>query len=325
MKIASDLRMAYDEARERFTRLSSDVVDSFQALVEKENWFFVGRIKELQSFALKVETGRVSHPYAMDDFYACTIVVPTISKISDAETKVLEIYDKHLRKPDDDQATHKSSSDFVFDDLRLYLKKRPSISGRNTDLEGLVFELQIKTVLQYAWSIASHDLIYKTDAVSWPKERIAFQVKAMLEHAEIAIAEAEKLAKSPSISKLNKETEEIVKIIECVREIWPDDLLPTDVKRLAHNFRNVIRLCEVNVIDLRKVLNAEINRLGVLPKNLSPYSFLVQAFANSNEIRLQEKVKKAKLKAPGIFVHKDMELPDWMNTKNDKIIRVTDK
>jgi hypothetical protein len=44
-------------------------------LVEQKGWFFTWRLKELESFALKIETGRVSNPVALEDFFACTIVL----------------------------------------------------------------------------------------------------------------------------------------------------------------------------------------------------------------------------------------------------------
>lgn len=186
----------------------------------------------------------------------------------------------------------------------------------------MVFEIQIKTILQYAWGIASHDLIYKTDNVSWPKERIAFQVKAMLEHAEIAIAEAERLADSPAISKKDCGTAATLEIIHALRGFWPPDRLPKDIKRLAESIRGVLKACDIDPSGLDALLKAEKDRIGVLPTDLSPYAFLVQALANSGELDFRAKITSGKNKKTKVFVHDDMDLPAWMQESNDKIIRV---
>lgn len=322
MKIAKGIRDAYNAVLGDYKRLSDEVCAKIEPEISAKGWFFISRLKEQESYALKIETGRVDNPRRMEDFFACTIVVPTVSQIGDAEALLEEMYAVETRRPPQDEATHKKSSDFVFDDLRLYLKRGSSETGRNDDLEGLVFEVQIKTILQYAWGIASHDLIYKTDNVSWPKERIAFQVKAMLEHAEIAIAEAERLADSPAISKKDQDTESTLVVIHVLREFWTVDRLPRDIKRLAESMRGVLKVCDMQPTQLLEVLNAEKSRIGVLPTNLSPYAFLVQALANSRIVDFKARITSRQNRRTKIFVHEDMDLPDWMSDPNDKIIRV---
>ncbi len=280
-------------------------------LVEQKGWFFTWRLKELESFALKIETGRVSNPVALEDFFACTIVVPTLSRIGDAEQLITTHFDFRERRPPDDSQTSKRSSSFPFDDLRLYVARRPAASGRDADLDGTVFEVQIKTVLQYAWIIATHDLIYKTNTVSWPKERIAFQIKAMLEHAEIAIAAAEQLSDSPSVAKKDKWTDNIIAIINQIECFWPEDQFPEDRKRLAENIFGLLRTADLPANRLVTLLEAEKSRNGMIPTDLSPYAFTVQALAHYPGIKFEEKFKRSRIKTK-IVIHDGMDIPTWM-------------
>ena len=322
MKIAKGIRDAYHRSSDNYRRLSEEVCTNLRHRVEENKWFFSYRLKEMESFSLKVETGRVADPARMEDFFACTIVVPTVSQIADAEALLKETYEVNERRPPCDDITRKRASDFVFDDLRLYLKRGPSDTGKNEDLVGMVFEVQVKTILQYAWGIASHDLIYKTDNVSWPKERIAFQVKAMLEHAEISIAEAQGLAESLAISKSDRDTASTLQIIEVLRDFWPADQLPQDIKRLAESIRGVLKACNVQPDGLKALLESEKARSRILPTNLSPYAFLVQAFAHNPQVGLKAKILNGKYKGIKIIVHDDTDLPEWMSRPNANIIRV---
>jgi ppGpp synthetase/RelA/SpoT-type nucleotidyltranferase len=322
MKIARRLRELHSNRKVLIDRLASEIKDQLKPLVESKGWFFAYRVKELESFALKIETGRTSQPERLEDFFACTIVVPTLKQVPEAEELVSSLYDIQERRPKNDEETHKESSNFVFDDLRLYVARRPSSSGKNEDLEGVAFEVQIKTILQHAWAVATHDLIYKTDGASWAKERIAFQVKAMLEHAEVAIAEAESLSGALGVSKTDQKTTETVKLIELIKNVWSPDSLPKDVKRLAENIYGLMRACEVSVDAFLQIIQIEQARVGQLPTNLSPYAFVVQALANNTTIKFKDKFLRHRVRTR-IVIHDEMDLPDWVNDPHERIVKIT--
>jgi ppGpp synthetase/RelA/SpoT-type nucleotidyltranferase len=320
MKVNKQIRDLYDDGKSRYARLADEVRDTLKSKVEDRSWFFIARVKELPSFALKLETGRVGDPRALEDFYACTIVVPTMKVIDDAEKLVLDHFDQSARRPAQDNKTHKSPSEFTFDDLRLYVKRRAQSSGKDEDLTGVIFEVQIKTVLQYAWSIATHDLIYKTDTVSWPKERIAFQVKAMLEHAEIAISEAERISDAHGVAKMDLRTENILFIIDRAKRFWQADALPEDLKRLAENILSLLGTARFPVADLERLLAQEKARVGLIPRDLSPYAFVLQALAQDTTVGFQDKFARAK--KVRLLIHDGMDIPAWMKLPHDRIINI---
>lgn len=320
MKINKRVRDLYRAAEERYRRLETEVNTKLKPQIESRGWFFKARVKELESFALKLETGRVSNPSEPEDFFGCTIVVPTQAQIDDAEQLVDRLYSVKERRPPDSGSTHKEASNFVFDDLRLYVVRGESSGPVNADLERLIFEVQIKTILQYAWGVATHDLIYKTDTVSWPKERIAYQVKAMLEHAELAVAEAASLARSSSVAKQDERTSGTLKIIEQLEQLWTTDALPTDRKRLAENIRGVLHIAQVSPDQLTALIQAEIRRVGLLPSDLSPYAFVVQALAHDPVVNLESHLRgTSRVK---ILIHTGMDVPDWMRAPHGRIINL---
>ncbi len=321
MKIVKCIRDIYDECKPLYEALASEVKELLKPQVEDKGWFFLCRLKALESFALKIETGRVPRPSKMEDFFGCTIVVPTMAQIEEAERMALSIYDQVARRPSEDTKTHKEASSFAFDDLRLYVARRSLASGKGAELDGAVFEIQVKTILQHAWSVATHDLIYKSDTVSWPRERIAFQVKAMLEHAEIAIAEANRLADAPAVAKKDAKTAGILQIIRSINEIWSRDRLPADLKRLAVTLQDLLRSCDLSAEDFPDLIREEKKRLGLLPADLSPYALTVQALAHSKAVDLQQKLKRSHNRTK-IVVHGGMELPDWMKDEHPRIIKV---
>ena len=208
----------------------------------------------------------------------------------------------------------------MFDDLRLYVARRPSVSGKDPDLDGVVFEVQIKTILQHAWSVATHDIIYKTDTVSWPLERIAFQVKAMLEHAEISVSEAKVLARAPSVAKEDQQTRDILEVIGHVRGLWPEDLLPRDVRRLAFSVLALLHLCGISVERFPDIVGREIRRVGGVPRELSPYAFTVQALAQSSLVDFRGALERDAAQAQVVVIHNGMDVPGWMREGHPRVL-----
>lgn len=320
MKIARALRDIHQTCLPDYRFLGEEVNGLLKSKVEQKSWFFFSRVKDLESFALKIETGRVPDPWKMEDFFACTIVVATIAQIEEAERLVKKYFDLSHRRPESNTLTGKASSSFAFDDLRLYVARRSSASGRRPDLDGLVFEVQVKTTLQHAWNLATHDLIYKSNTVSWPRERIAYQVKAMLEHAEVAIAEADRLADAAGVSKCDGETMSILFLIGQLRETWGDERLPEDVKRLAETVSQIFRAADLGIERFREVIETEQRRIGLLPRDLSPYAFTLQALANFANDGFRGKFNRARLRT-AILIHDGMDLPEWMGEDHPRIVR----
>jgi ppGpp synthetase/RelA/SpoT-type nucleotidyltranferase len=320
MKIAKPIRDAFENGEPIYLHLKKEVREILKPRVEDRGWFYRDRVKSLESYALKVETGRFPDYARLEDFFGCTVIVPTFSHLPHAIDLISKSFQVVEQRPPVNTETHKSASDFAFDELRLFAKLKPATDRPPSELEGIIFEIQIMTILQYAWGIATHDLIYKTDEVSWPKARIAYQVKAMLEHAELAIAEAGRLSSSPAVSKQDRRTKDILKVIEQLRLIWVgSDILPTDLKRLAESIVAVLRAGDVSVERLNDILLLEQRRIGLLPNDLSPYSFIVQALANHPDLNFEANFKRAHIRTK-LVIHEGMELPASMRAPHNRII-----
>lgn len=315
MKVPASIRRIYDDQRSLNARLKESV-DARMAALKDARWHYESRIKELQSFALKVESGRFDEPSSMEDLFACTLVVSNSTQIQLATTLVEEQFAVVARRPPKADKTHKAANSFPFDDLRLYAKLRSGPEVPVSDQQKLVFEVQVKTFLQHAWSIATHDLVYKTDDANWSKERIAFQIKAMLEHAEVSILEAERLAQSTALAKEDRNTTGIREAIQVVKTHWGADQLPLDVRRLAENVRRLAEVLDLDLTRIESVLTTgKAKRAGAHPANLSPYSVLIQYLFDQEPERmlkaLSEKDSRRK-----IFVPDEVELPNGVNRAN---------
>lgn len=310
MKIPRSIRQLYEDQKAVNDRLR-ETVSQRMAGLRKEHWHYQCRVKELQSFALKIESGRVPKPNALEDFFACTLVVANTSEIAEAEEVVAKAFSVRQRRPKDTARTHKTADAFPFDDLRMYVKLRSGADVPPSDLNDVVFEVQIKTFLQHAWAIATHDLIYKADDANWSKARIAYQIKAMLEHAEAAIEEADRLADSKTLKRTDDRTKWLGEAIALLRAQWGEDELPKNVRRLAENVGDLVRALSLDIPTIRGVLDdGKARREGRHPANLSPYATVVQYLFESRREQfvkyLSDEQPKSKTKA---LISQEVELP----------------
>ncbi|WP_285446024.1 hypothetical protein [Xanthomonas sp. fls2-241-TYG-148] len=254
MKISTPVRALYEVIAPKAELLKNYCAGRLNQ--RNNRWHYEARVKSLESFALKLETGRVKEASAMEDIFACTLVVPSYRDVAEAVELIEEHFDIKEKRPRKDDKTHKRPAVFDFDDLRLYVTPKESPAWFvDSQIVGMKFEVQIKTFLQHAWAIATHDLVYKADSVSWPLERVSFQVKAMLEHAELVIAEAPKISDSSFLKKVDSATERTSKVIGVVARHWEPGQLPKDVRRVAANFCALLESLQIEVDELEKILD----------------------------------------------------------------------
>ncbi|MCK5874229.1 MAG: hypothetical protein KAG82_06005 [Alcanivoracaceae bacterium] len=307
MKVSASLRKAFEDQREVCLRLK-EKVDQIVHGFKEGRWHYESRLKELNSFTLKVESGRFSNPAALEDFFACTIVVANYSDVDRAKGKIFEKFDLKYRRPKDDGITHKRPDSFPFDDLRLYVTLKEDPALPETGLEGVIFEFQVKTFLQHAWSIATHDLVYKTDDINWSKERIAYQVRAMLEHAELSIYEASSLSRSSVLNLQDYNSQKIRGVVDLLKNEWDSDQLPSDMLRLARNVYELMRGIDIDLARISEVARLGRERYGGHPDNLSPFGAFVQYLFFFEKDRMAQALAKVQ-KGGGIFVPHEVEIP----------------
>ena len=247
------------------------------------------------------------------------MVVENLDSLAVAEKMIRRRFAISERRPRNDKTTSKQSDCFRFDDTRLYVTWRDASLSRPTGLDGLLFEIQIKTFLAHSWAIATHDLIYKTDDVSWPKERIAYQVKAMLERAETSIQEANKLSKAKSLKKANWRIDQISSIINLINDFWDPGLLPRDKKRLAENIHNLIKQIDVDVSALRKILEKETEHgRGANTLNLSPYAVIIQSLFNQKKTAMHKYLTGRAKPYFKVYLPREIVIPASINVAKMK-------
>lgn len=308
-KVSNSIRLCFDDQVEPNTRLKKAVDELMLPLAITNGWHYTSRLKMLESFAQKLETGRVKDANKLDDFFACTIVVKNATEIPSAVDLILSKCTERFRLPRRAEQTFNSPAEFNFDDLRLYVIFTQPPGFPSADIYGIVFEVQIKTFLQYAWGIATHDLAYKTDNISWSKARIAYQIKAVLEHAEVSISQAESLSKSAELAKQDSRTRELMEIVDLLKSSWSNLFLPSDIKRLGETVQQLLNATEINLNELKSALDAETAASrGTALLNLSPYGIIVQSllFQQTDKIGAYLKKTSSKFK---IFIPSEVTIP----------------
>ena len=315
MKVQTSIRTHFDNQKLVNAQLKEHV-DNLFTNVKHRRWHYESRLKELESFAVKVETGRVKDPAYLEDYLACTLVVPTTAELQSAIELVQEYFTIGEKRPADLAVTRKNANSFPFDDLRLYCR-RDNDGTRPADLsDNVLFEIQIKTFLQHAWGIATHDLSYKTDDVRWGKDRLVAHLKASIEYAELAIQETSTLSRSGALSLQHQPTTMIAEVIEILQKHWSRADLPANLRSLAETLRDIIAGLKLSTADLDDLLRERaLVSGGQLSLNLSPYATIIEALVFKHEDKIVEYLETARNK---IVITPEMTLPDGFPPKKVK-------
>jgi ppGpp synthetase/RelA/SpoT-type nucleotidyltranferase len=276
MKIVTSIDEYYSKYHSLYVALK-DQVDKVIKGNKKEDWHYKSRIKSRASFALKLETGRFDEATILHDFLGCTLVIENSTCLEQAISFIERHFNIEYQKPKDLTITLLDTSSFQFDDLRLYVSLK-DIYDQRSPIFSLIFEIQIKTFLQHAWVIATHDLLYKSDTISWSRQRIGYQIKAMLEHAELSIQEVKSLSENKIFSKSNQKIINLNLISKILKENWEPAKLPDDIVRLSENVEKLLAVLGLSPAELEMILSIEqqLNR-GAAINNLSPFLAILQS------------------------------------------------
>ena len=321
MKIPQSVRNCYQEIYQPYERLKS-LVDAKIGGRKSSKWHYESRLKELDSYALKLETGRETNPRRPEDMFACTIVVENHSKIPEATRLATALFKEEYRRPRVANRTSLSSHSFAFEDLRIYLSWVDEDSQPPTSANGLLFEIQIKTFLQHAWGIATHDLIYKTDEASWASSRVAYQAKAMLENAELSISEAKRLTTCALLDRTDACTETLVATMNNLKIRWTEPgTLPRNLQGLANNIVGLAKALTITLDELWVMLDkATAEGRGAKLLDLSPYAATLDALVAARKTRLFKPLAR-KSNHRHIFVPTEVELPALPRGAENWIVR----
>lgn len=323
MKIVQSIHNLYDSKHPYF-KILSNKVETLVNHKKKKSWHFIHRIKTPESFALKLETGRFTQESIFDDFLACTLVVENLDEISNAESLISSLFDVLHKRPQSKNYTFKSTDSFPFDDLRLYCKLGTKYGAPiSENVSELIFEFQIKTFLQHAWAIATHDIIYKTDKISWGKERVAFQVKAALEQAEVAISGANNLSSVRELAKENKAVKKINRVIVLLSKYFDSIDLPDDKRRLSQNVISFIETIEINIQTLEKIIKNETQAgRGTNLKNLSPFQVIITSVYQQDSEKIVKFLRSRKNSKYRLLMSPEMGISLMNNVQKKNLIKL---
>jgi ppGpp synthetase/RelA/SpoT-type nucleotidyltranferase len=245
MPVPSRLEEAYSEARPAIEAVGRYVSSTIRPWCDRNDYLFSGRLKEVESLAEKIESGRYDRWSDLDDLYACRIVVPTAAHEDAVLTFLRRIFEEvELRARN---STKKAPDVFRFDSTRFIGKLRIT-DGLELPpgASSVRFEVQVPSAFEYAWAIVTHDLVYKSRDMDWRKARLAAQLKAAVEQIELIIAGFEANLDFVAQSSY-PETDAKQEIIDAFQDLMNDEtvspaLAPQSWSRFADNVYGLMRL-----------------------------------------------------------------------------------
>jgi len=217
----------------------SDVVRQY---CDTKGFAYMGRMKGANSLAEKLETGRFERWSALDDFFGCTVIVPTLEDEAPTITLIQDRFETvGLMKRG---TTRKDPSTFRFDATRFVGRLRQVDFPVPSPILNVSFEIQIRTAFEHAWSVTTHALAYKGQVTDWKRIRLAAQLKAAVEQLDLLVlgrdTVAPLLGEHPWPQVAAKATIEHFFVGEVATGRIPSEVAPMSWVRFSENLFSVL-------------------------------------------------------------------------------------
>jgi len=245
MIIPSGLIQKYTSHQQTINVIADKARDTLSNYCNLKGYAFMSRIKTLESLAEKIETGRFQKWSELDDLFACTIIIPTLTQENEAIDFCASTF--NLIRTVKRGQTLKAPDVFRFDAPRVYVRLRKTNGLESTTIppiHDITFEIQIRTAFEHAWSVTMHSLAYKAPDINWKRLRLAAQVKATVEQLDTLILAFEQTI--PYISEnpwpeLKVKQEIFARIKRIIEDGHiPSEYVPNDLSRYCNNLYTLL-------------------------------------------------------------------------------------
>ncbi len=227
---SQSLTAQYAEEKPLLSRIERRVKGIIDPFCEEQKFLFEGRIKSQQSVAEKLETGRFSSWNDLDDLYACSVIVNLPEDEPIVQQYLQDSFSVSSELSRFRGQQNKAADVFRYDSTRVVCNlRKPAHIEEITRLYEIKFEVQIRTIFDYAWSKTTHALAYKSPVVSWKRLRLAAQLKAATEQIEtliLAFEQASEVIETPN----DISVEEQAKIHSFFKKLFDDKKLVEELE-----------------------------------------------------------------------------------------------
>lgn len=220
-------------------------------------FLLVNRTKDLVSIRDKIETGRYVSFSALDDLVAFSVVIDTLGQEAEVRRFLRKAFRVHAIKSG---GTLQDERSFDFDCTRVYCRLTDDAQLFDSEVSGMMFEVQIRTLLQHAWSKITHPYVYKSRVYDAKAGRLAAELMAQLEVADRSFSRFRTSSKSVKqvVRREMQRGSEITEMIDALVSsgVIPSELRPENGRRLGENIYLSIRDRGKNYDRARSIIEA---------------------------------------------------------------------
>lgn len=213
----------------------------------------VPRVKSEESIFHKLQTGRYASLDDIDDLVALKVVLLYRRQMTEAQA-IIEGSNLTVTGPTSARAL--PPTDFGFHEPKISVLPPPDYLARNSDVQGIVTEVQFTTALQHALDMATHGFDYKGPAYSWGRFRLVAQLRGTLELVDRILDDMESSAVLASNTPTQPpEFHAAEAALRAIQEIFDPQALPKDLRRMTDSVLGWVEAAGVDPAELTAVLS----------------------------------------------------------------------
>lgn len=278
------LDQAFASSKSKIDAVYRIAEDTLRNYCSSRGFLLAGRDgpKQLSSILDKIETGRYSSFFDIDDVIAFSVVVDTSSQEKEVRSFLRSVF--HV-KSIKSKTSIQDERAFDFDCTRVYCQIIDK-TGARKNIDAIVFEVQIRTILQHAWSKITHPHVYKASGFDPRKARLAAELMAQIESADRTFSRFSTSSRAVK-SVVRQEVVACSGILKMLDRLESDGVIPSESRplngrRLAENIYKSIRGRKNNyekaIVEIERFMR---NEADPFPVSVSLYQLSIVALLQS--------------------------------------------